>query len=75
MNKKRREKLAQSAALLERVADSISVIAQEESDAIENLPPGIQDSDRAAAMEENVDTLDTVLDLLCEASNAIHGII
>ncbi len=57
MNKHRREKIKKALDILCEVRD-------EEREAYENLPEGIQYSERGEAMEENADQLEEVTSTL-----------
>ena len=60
MNRERRKKIEDVIAQLQDIQEEVSYIASEEREAFENLPEGIQYSERGEAMEENADSLDEV---------------
>jgi hypothetical protein len=62
MNKERRNRINKVIEQLETLKDEISDISMEESEAYDNLPEGIQDSDRGEAMQEAIDNLDMASD-------------
>lgn len=62
MNKERRNRINKVIEQLEVLKDEISDISMEESEAYDNLPEGIQDSDRGEAMQEAIDNLDMASD-------------
>ena len=75
MNKERRNRIQKVISQLETLKDEISDIGMEEDEAYNNLPEGIQDSDRGEAMEEAVsnlelasDTFDDIIAYLNEAA-------
>lgn len=75
MNKERRTRIEKVIAQLETLKDEIADIGMEEDEAYNNLPEGIQDSDRGEAMQEAVenlemagDTFDDIIDYLNEAA-------
>ena len=59
MNKERRKKL-------QKVTELLDEVITDEQDAYDNLPEGIQESERGEAMEEGLDKLKEALDLLAE---------
>lgn len=77
MNNTRRKALAQISERITEIKDLLEGIQQDESDCFDNLPEGIQYSERGEAIEiaaENlesaVSSLDECLDLI---STAING--
>lgn len=60
MNKERRKRIENAIANLQDVMEEISAIQEEEQEAFDNLPEGIQDSSRGELMQETVDGLDNV---------------
>ena len=60
MNKARRKWLADVQAAIERAKEELEQIRDEEQEAYDNLPEGIQDSERGETMYENIDNLDTM---------------
>lgn len=58
MNKQRRKWLEEIVGRLETAKDEIDSVAEEEREAYENLPEGIQESERGEAMCENADDLE-----------------
>lgn len=75
MNKERRNRIQKVISQLETLKDEISDIGMEEDEAYNNLPEGIQDSDRGEAMQDAVsnlelasDTFDDIIDYLNEAA-------
>ncbi len=59
MNNKRRTEL-------QRVTDSLQNIIDDEQDAYDNMPEGIQESERGEVMEAGLDSLNEAKDLLEE---------
>jgi len=57
MNAERRKRL-------ETARRELSQVLDEEQDARENLPESLQDSDKAAVMDENIANIETALDVL-----------
>ena len=75
MNKQRRKELENAVALLERAKDIIECVAADEREAFDNLPEGIQYSERGEQMEEYADTLDEFFEALEEGIDNIGEII
>lgn len=59
MNKQRRKQIEQVILKLDDLKEELDGIREEEQDAYDNLPEGIQDSERGESMYENIDTLET----------------
>ena len=62
MNKARRK-------ILENCHEELSIAAEEEREAFENMPEGIQESERGEIMEQNADELEEVCGLIEEILN------
>ena len=60
MNAQRRKEIAKAISLMEQVREILDATAEEERDAYDNLPEGIQYSERGDQMEEYADTLERV---------------
>lgn len=60
MNKERRKRIENAIANLQDVMEEVCAIQEEEQDAFDNLPEGIQESSRGELMQETVDGLDNV---------------
>lgn len=58
MNKERREELFDVTQLLDEAIDRLNEIRDDEQDAFDSLPEGLQYSSRGDAMQEAIDTLD-----------------
>ena len=57
MNKQRRKAIEEIIEQLGILKDELDTIAEEEQEAYDNLPEGIQDSERGEAMNEAADDL------------------
>lgn len=73
MNKERRKELNKAIKLLEEAQEIIACVMDEEQEAYDNLPEGIQSSEKGEEMDENVsdmdncgDTIQDVIDDLCD---------
>ena len=61
MNKTRRAEIAKAIDLLSEARIILEQVQEEEEEAFDNLPEGIQDSERGEVMEENVSVLDEAI--------------
>ena len=61
MNKERRARLAEVDDLLMEAVDDITEIVEDEQEAFDNLPEGLQCSSRGEAMEEAIDEMNTLI--------------
>jgi hypothetical protein len=75
MNKARRKWLEDIYNRLEVLKDELENISAEEQDAYDNLPEGIQDSERGDVMEENVSDIDDAASSIEEIMDTIQDII
>ena len=71
MNNERRERIEAVITSLEEIMDELSMIQEEEQTAYDNLPEGLQESQRgmdieecAEQLQESVDELGTMIDNL-----------
>ena len=74
MNKQRRARIVELVAKIEEIQGEISMILDEEQEAFDNLPEGIQTSERGEKMEEAVSLLGDVDGSLEEAKNILEEI-
>lgn len=58
MNKERRQELLDVASSLADAMDRLSEIRDEEQEAYDNMPEGLQSGDRGQLMQEAIDTMD-----------------
>jgi hypothetical protein len=75
MNKDRRKRLAEAVALLERAQEIVRTVAEEEREAFDNLPSGLQETEKGQKMEQAADDLDTALDGIEAARDEIQEVI
>lgn len=75
MNKTRRKALKAIVEAIEEQKLKLAEVIDEESDAFDNLPESIQESDRGAAMEEGIDNLDDALESLDDLLELIQDVI
>lgn len=71
MNKDRREELLDVTQLLDEAIDRLEEIRDDEQDAFDSLPEGLQYSSRGDAMQEAIDTLDSFGDEIAKISAKI----
>lgn len=75
LNKQRRVRLSEAHSLLGKAASIVEAVKDEEQDSFDNLPEGLQCSERGEAMEEAVDelqmTIDSIEDALGHIDNAV----
>ena len=57
MNTKRREIIERSLSLLRKAFDDLEMVRDEEEEAYDNMPEGLQESERGEMMQEAIDTL------------------
>lgn len=62
MNRARRKELERAVELLQQAQEIIVSVRDDEQEAYDNLPEGIQYSERGEQMSEYVDTLDNAAD-------------
>lgn len=58
MNKDRRKRLRDLCAEARQLLDRLDAIQQEEQEAVDNTPEGLQNTDRFAMMEQAAETLE-----------------
>lgn len=64
MNKDRREKLRKIAVQIETLAADFRLIVEEEQEAYDNMPEGLQGSDKGNEMIDRIGTLEAACDSL-----------
>ncbi len=74
MNNQRRKEIAEISEEIEAIKARLESVLEEEQEAYDNLPEGIQDSDRGERMSEAISSLenalydfDTIVENLSEA--------
>lgn len=77
MNANRRKRIAEVVALLEAIdlgpiQDAIDSLREEEQEAFDNMPEGLQQSERGQATEEAVGHLDEALSAIEDAVSQIE---
>lgn len=71
MNKERREELLDVVQSLDEAIDRLEEIRDDEQDAFDSMPEGLQYSSRGDAMQEAIDTLDAFGDEIAKISSKI----
>lgn len=67
MNAKVRKEIAKHIASLNDIRDKLESIRDDENQKYDNMPEGLQDSERANEMLEAVDNLDSAISAIDEA--------
>ena len=75
MNKDRRTRLRDLAAQVDDIITEMECIRDEEQEAFDNMPEGLQCSDRGSKMEEYIDEIDDVIGVAQELYNTIAEIV
>ena len=75
MNNVRRRSLGIIEVQLRELFDSVQEIREEEEESLENMPEGIQESERGELMQEGLDQLDEVLGSITEAGETLEDLI
>ena len=74
MNAQGRKEIAKYIATLEDIKDKLETMRSEEEDKFDNMPEGLQESERGEAMQEAIETLETACDNLEEAISTLQEI-
>ena len=74
MNKARRVKLAAILTKLQDIAVEFEAVKDEEQEAFDAMPEGLQNSDRGQAMEEGLGVLEDIGSSLESAIESLEGI-
>lgn len=75
MNKARRKQLEAVVEILTAQMEELERIKDDEQEAFDNLPEGIQCTERGETMEENIDELDSIITDLENVIDCINAII
>lgn len=75
MNKQRRNRLSVVALKVVELVQELYDIQSEEQDAFDNLPEGLQMSERGDQMQENIDNLDGIISDLETVADDIDNVI
>jgi hypothetical protein len=74
MNKERRKKVTDAIAAIGKIEELIQNILDEEQEAFDNMPEGLQTSDNGIVSEEAQENLDAAIDALEEAISYLEEI-
>ena len=74
MNAQGRKEIAKYIASLEEIKDKLDSMMDEEQDKFDNMPEGLQESERGEAMQEAIEQLETACDNLDEVISALKEI-
>lgn len=74
MNKQRRKKVEGIYDLLQAALMELEEIRDEEQDAFDNLPEGIQESERGEQMEEYISQIDSAIDDIESAKSSLEEV-
>lgn len=75
MNKERRLRLCEIVERLNLIESELEAIAEEERDFFDNLPDGLQCSDRGLVVEAAADELDNIVGEIWDLSSQIENLI
>jgi len=69
MNDRRRKQITEIIDQLDELKLQIEQILEDESEAYENLPEGIQGSERGCVMESAIDNLDSAVEAMTDVTD------
>ena len=75
MNNERRKSLKMVVCAIDDIVNDLTDIRNEEQDAYDNLPEGLQESERGEQIWENVDAIDSIIADLENAADEIDELI
>ena len=74
MNKQRRKRVCEAFDMLHQATEILAEVGDEESEAFDNLPEGIQESERGQKMEDIIDAIDDAMEELDELVESIKEV-
>lgn len=74
MNKDRRKRIEEALVKLEEIKDEITAITEEEQEAFDNMPEGLQSSVKGEAMQSAIDALSEAESDLDSVISQLQGI-
>lgn len=74
MNQKRLKKINEIAASIRSAVVELESLKDEEQEAFDNLPEGLQGGDKGQAMEEAINTLDEAINSIGDGTDQLDGI-
>lgn len=75
MNAKQRKTLQGYAESLDEIRSNIETMMEEEQSKLDNMPEGLQESERGEAMQEAIDNLESATSSLEEAIDYLNEIL
>ena len=75
MNNKRRKTIGLVINSLENLSTDLEDVAQEESDAYENMPESLQQSDRGSIIEDNIYNLEDCISQINDVIDTLSSMI
>jgi hypothetical protein len=75
MNAKRRKELEKALGYLNSAKQIIDLMKDEEQDAFDNMPEGLQMSEKGEAMEEAIENLEEALSSLEDVISSVDAVI
>lgn len=75
MNAQGRKEIAKYIATLEEIKDKLESMQEDEQDKFDNMPEGLQESERGEAMQEAIDAIETACGSLDDAIDTLQGIV
>ena len=75
MNNKRRKTIALVINSLDNLSADLEEVAQEESDAYENMPESLQQSDRGSIIEDNIYNLEDCISQINDVIDTLSSMI
>lgn len=74
MNKERRVRVSICISDLEKIKQNLESVMDDETEAFENMPEGLQCSMRGQDSEEAIDLLEESVEAIDDIINELHGI-
>jgi len=74
MNKQRRKAITEIVSKLEEIMADLNTLQEEEQEAFDNLPEGLQDSEKGEAMETAAGLLEEAVNSVGDAIDGLGGI-
>lgn len=75
MNKAQRKELSEHISGLEEIKSALETMQEDEIEKLDNMPEGLQESERGEKMQEGIDQLDYANNSLQEAIDNLQEII
>ena len=72
MNKERRKIIEEAIEMINEANDLLATVRDEEQEAFDNLPEGIQMSERGETMERYISDLDEIIDTIYDGVSTLE---